>query len=365
MDIEKITLTQKDKYQTVIYPHFTNSRNVKGSVVILHGMAEHHDRYNEFAEYLDSHGYDVFLYDHRGHGKDKKYEELGHIAENNGYRLLISDALQVLTYIQNNNRGEKMILLGHSMGSLIARCVIAQYDDIDGAVILGTAQEKSLKTSFGCFLASAVKLLKSPTYRSPFLANSTTGYKNFARISNRTKFDWLTRDNSLVGAYINDPYCGYLCTASFYYDLIKITGLASSTKAIKSPRKDLPILVMSGMHDPVGNYGEGVWKYYSLLQKYGYTASQCILYDEARHELLNELNKEEVKADILKWIDDLGMPETADDDTGSESEAIDKADEAGKTNEAPNSKESRKRNRKQGRNRDSFDKESENDNDNE
>ncbi len=308
MEIDRITLTQKDKYKTVIYPHFTDSKEVRGSVVILHGMAEHHDRYNEFADYLASHGYDVFLYDHRGHGKDKKYEELGHFAEDNGYRLVISDAIAVLAYIQNNNRGDKLILLGHSMGSLIARCVIAEYDDIDGAVILGTAQEKALRTSFGTFLASAIKLLKGPTYRSPFLANTTTGYKSFSRISNRTKYDWLTRDNSLVGAYINDPYCGYLCTASFYYALIKIPGIASSPKTIRSPRRDLPILVMSGMHDPVGNYGEGVSKYYSLLQKYGYANSQCILYDECRHELLNELNKTEVMADILKWIDDLKSP---------------------------------------------------------
>ena len=260
----------------------------------------------------------MFLYDHRGHGKDKKYEELGHIARDNGYRLVISDAISVLTYIHNNNRGEKLILIAHSMGSLIARCLIAEYDGMDGVILIGTTHQNALKTSMGCFIASAIKVLKDPFYRSPFLANATTGYKSFAKISNRTKFDWLTRDNSLVGAYINDPYCGYLCTTSFYYDLIKLTAIASSPKTVKKPRKDLPILVMSGMHDPVGDYGEGVSRYYSLLQKYGYTASQCVLYDECRHELLNELNKDEVMNDILKWIRDLDSPET---DNAEESEA--------------------------------------------
>ncbi len=305
MEIEKITLTQKDKYQTVIYPHFTNDKEVKGSVVILHGMAEHHERYNGFADFLAAKGYDVFLFDHRGHGKDKKYEELGHIADDNGYRLVISDAIAVLTYVKNNNRGKKLILLGHSMGSLIARSLLGEYDDVDGAVLLGTAHQGAMKTGLGCFLASCIKVLKSPTHRSPFLANATTGYKSFARISNRTKFDWLTRDNSLVGLYINDPYCGYMCTASFYYDLIKLTQIASSTRTIKRVRRDLPVLIMSGLDDPVGDYGEGVSKFYATLQRCGFTASQCVIYDECRQELLNELNKEDVMADILKWLDDI------------------------------------------------------------
>jgi len=313
MDIEKIVVTQHDKYQTVIYPHFTGDKEVKGSVVILHGMAEHHDRYNDFAEYLAARGYDVFLYDHRGHGKDKKYEELGHFADDGGYRLVIMDAITVLKYISKNNRGDSLLLFGHSMGSLIARCVIAEFDAIDGVIIAGTAQEPWLKTHLGCFLASCTKVLKSPVHRSPFLANNTTGYKSFSRISNRTKYDWLTRDNAIVGQYINDPYSGYMCTASFYYDLIKLTGIASSSKAIKKVRRDLPILVISGTDDPVGNYGQGVAKYYSLLQKYGFVNSTCIMYEECRHELLNELNKTEVEADIVKWLDEVSDHNTHTD----------------------------------------------------
>ena len=302
MNIEKITLTQKDKYQTVIYPHFTDAEKVRGSVVILHGMAEHHDRYNDFADFLNENGYDVFLYDHRGHGKDKKYEELGHFADNGGYRLVVSDAIAVLAYVGNNNRGDRLILFGHSMGSLIARIVISEFDTLDAVVIAGTTNPPALKTTMGCLLASCTKLLKGPGYRSPFLSNITTGYKSFSKISNRTKFDWLTRDNTVVGQYINDPCCGYLCTSAFYYDLIKLTSIASSVKTIRKVRTDLPILVISGIDDPVGGYGQEVSKYYALLQRYGYNASQCVIYDECRHELLNELNKAEIINDILKWM---------------------------------------------------------------
>ena len=313
MEIDKLVLTQHDKYQTVIYPHFTRSKDIKGSVVVLHGMAEHHGRYNEFADFLNSNGYDVFLYDHRGHGKDKKYEELGHFANDGGYRLVISDAISVLKYITNNNRGNSLILFGHSMGSLIARCVLAEFDAVDAAIIAGTTQQPWLRTHFGCFLASCTKVLKSPDYRSPFLANQTTGYKDFARISNRTKFDWLTRDNTIVGQYINDPYSGYVCTSSFYYDLIKLTQLASSSKLIKKVRRDLPILVISGTDDPVGDYGQGVAKYYALLQKYGFINSNCVMYEECRHELLNELNKDEIQSDIVKWIDEVSDHNTHTD----------------------------------------------------
>ena len=203
------------------------------------------------------------------------------------------------------------------MGSLIARCLIAEYDGMGSVILCGTAQERGLKTRMGCFLASCTKLLKGNTCRSPFLANNTTGYKSFAKISNRTTFDWLTRDNNVVGLYINDPYCGFMCTASFYYDLIKLTSLASSAKYIKRPRRDLPILVISGLDDPVGGYGKGVSKYFSMLQRYGFVNSSCIIYDECRHELLNELNRKEVMNDILNWLEAPEEPDAAGQ-TGSE-----------------------------------------------
>ncbi|MCR5685816.1 MAG: alpha/beta hydrolase [Lachnospiraceae bacterium] len=309
MNIDTITITQNDKYKTVVYPHYTDAEECTGSVVVLHGMAEHHDRYNEFADFLNAHGYDVFLYDHRGHGKDKKYEELGHFADNNGYRPVINDAKAVLDYVGRRNRGYRLILFGHSMGSLIARNVAAEYPDIDALILCGTAQQPGILTGVGSLLASIVKSFKGADYRSPFLSNLTTGYKEFARISNRTKFDWLSRDNNVVGLYINDPCCGFLCTAAFYHDLIHLTGTASSTAIIRKMSRNLPILVISGTDDPVGGYGKGIVKFFSLLQKYGFDRSDCIIYDECRHELLNELNKDEIMQDIVNWLGKIGDPD--------------------------------------------------------
>lgn len=303
MTINKMTLTQTDKYQTTIYLYLTGNDDIKGSVVILHGMAEHHERYVKFAEFLCDNGYDVYMYDHRGHGTDKKFEELGHFADKGGYKLVVDDAISLLQYVKAVGRGSKLILFGHSMGSLIARNVIAQCDLMDETIICGTAHMGGLISTAGLFLADVVKLFKGAHHYSPFLANLTTGYKDFARISDRTAFDWLTRDNYIVGSYINDPYCGYLCTAAFYHDLIKLTQVASSSKAIKKVRRDMPMLIISGSHDPVGGYGAGVSKYFALLQKYGFTKSDCTIYEECRHELLNELNSDVVMKDILGWLD--------------------------------------------------------------
>lgn len=301
MDINRITITQDDKYKTYVYPYYTNKEPI-GSIVILHGMAEHHERYLPFKDYLNEQGYDVFLYDHRGHGRDKKFEDLGHFADKNGYKLVISDAISVLMYVKKANRADKLILFGHSMGSIIARNVIQCYDDIDACIICGTAYMAFAAAGAGLALAKLVKLIKGPRAQSPFLSNLTVGYKDFAKISNRTAFDWLTRDNNIVGQYINDSFCGYLCTTAFYCDLIKLTELAAVPSLIRRTRPDLPILFISGSNDPVGSYGEGVSKLFSIYQKLGFVNTDCTIYEECRHELLNELNRETIMDDITTWI---------------------------------------------------------------
>ena len=303
MAINKVVLTQDDKYQTTVYTYKTDAEEVKGTVVVLHGMAEHHERYIPFAGFLNSHGYDVFLYDHRGHGTDKKFEELGHFADKDGDKLVIADAINVLRYAKANNRGAKLILFGHSMGSIIARNVIQQYDEPDKAIICGTAYMPPTAAFFGMQVANIVKLTRGARVQSPFLANLTTGYKDFAKISNRTAFDWLTRDNSIVGAYINDPYCGFVCSSAFYHDLIRLTYTAARRSLIKKTRRDLPILLISGALDPVGSYGAGVTTLFNLLQKLGFNETDCTIYEECRHELLNELNSEAIMNDILNWIE--------------------------------------------------------------
>lgn len=302
MDVSRISIRQDDHSYTTIYPSYSDLSQPMGSILILHNMAEHHGRYKEFTEFLNEKGYDVFVYDMRGHGKEVKFEELGHIADEDGYMLLIQDAINIIDYIKKVNRGKKMVLFGHGMGALVAQNVLQNYDEVDACICSGTANVPRKKLNRTLFIADLIKTIKKPRHITPYMSKKITGFKDFAKISNRTSFDWLTRDNQLVGAYINDPLCGFTCSAAFYCDLIQLAIQATNKGQIKSIRKDLPLLFISGSDDPVGGYGDDVAELFDTYQKLHFTNVDCVLYDECRHELLHELNKDEIMRDIAEWL---------------------------------------------------------------
>jgi alpha-beta hydrolase superfamily lysophospholipase len=300
-EVNYISIKQKDGYVTKL-TQFISPMKPKASILILHGMAEHQKRYFAFAQYLVNLGYDVYCYDHRGHGTDKKLSDLGFFAPENGYRLVVEDAITVSTYIDQNNRCSKFFLFGHSMGSIISRNVIQEYDKYTGVILSGTTYPPKALTLSGLFLSSLIKKVKGPKHISPFMSNLMFGNKKYTSLSTRTAFDWLTRSNPVVGAYIHDPYCGFTCTASFYHDLLKLVQEASSKKQMKLTKKELPLFIISGEKDPVGGYGKEITKLVGTLKKYGFTNITTKLYPECRHEILNELNNEEVYSDIHSWI---------------------------------------------------------------
>ncbi len=303
MNILTLTVPQSEGHETILYPYYTDTTTPKASLVLFHGMAEHHSRYEEFAAFLNKNGYDVYLYDHRGHGKDKPIESLGYISSSNGDRLLVEDGKRVLTYVKEHNRSDRLILMGHSMGSLIARNVLQTFDELDGAIICGTTCPPRITSRFGMLFTSLYKKLKGADYPADFLDHVLFGGKNYTSLSERTSVDWLTRDHAHVDAYINDPYCGFICTASFYHDLVTLAYHAADHNAIAKTRKDLPLFFISGDKDPVGGYGKEVSALVSLYKKLGFTNTALTLYPECRHELLNELNRAEIMQDILTWLD--------------------------------------------------------------
>lgn len=296
-----ITIKQKDGYITKL-TYLSCKKIPKASILILHGMAEHHKRYLSFAKHLLDLGFDVYLYDHRGHGTDKKLSELGFFSYNKGYQLVVEDVITISKYIDKNNRSNKFFLFGHSMGSLIARNVIQSYDKYNGVILSGTAYPPKPLILSGLFLTFLIKKIKGPKYISPFLNNLLFGSKKYTKLSDRTAFDWLSRSHPVVGAYIHDPYCGFICTASFYYDLMKLTANAANNKLIRLTRLELPMFIISGEKDPVGGYGKDIKRLLSVYKKLGFTNIAYKLYPECRHELINELNKEEVYDDIHHWI---------------------------------------------------------------
>ncbi len=294
-------IKQKDGYITKL-TRFLCPSHPKASLLILHGMAEHQKRYLEFAQYLVHLGYDVYTYDHRGHGTDKILSELGYFSPVNGYQLVVQDAITVSEYIANQNRCNKFFLFGHSMGSIISRNVIQSYDKYNGVILSGCNFPPKIMVLFGLFLSSFIKKVKGPKHISPYLDNLMFGGKKYTSYSTRTAYDWLTRSNPIVGAYIHDPYCGFTCTASFYHDLLKLVNNEISHKQILLTRKDLPLYIISGDRDPVGNNGKEVSKYANMLKKSGFLDCSLKLYPQCRHEVLNESNKEEVYDDIHSWI---------------------------------------------------------------
>lgn len=300
-EVNYIQIRQKDGYITKL-THYICPGKPKASILILHGMAEHQKRYTVFTEYLVKHDYDVYCYDHRGHGCDKKMSDLGLFAADHGYLLPIQDAITVSNYISKNNRCNKLFLLGHSMGSILARNIIQTYDHYNGVILSGTNFPSKPLIYFGLLLSSLISLLKGPKHVSPYLNQLCFGGKKYTSLSTRTAYDWLSRSNTIVGAYINDPYCGFTCTASFYHDLLKLNQFATTKKLIQKTKKDLPVYIISGEKDPVGGYGKEVNRLYIILKKLGFINISSKIYPECRHEILNELNKEEVFDDIHTWI---------------------------------------------------------------
>lgn len=299
--IKYITIKQKDGYITKL-TYLSSPKIPKASILILHGMAEHQKRYESYAQFLVNQGFDVFLYDHRGHGTDKKLKDLGFFSYHKGYQLVIDDAITISQYIEENNRSNKFFLFGHSMGSLIARNVIQTYDKYNGVILCGTAYPSKTLLLGGLFITSLVKKIKGPKYISPYLKNLLFGSSKYTRLADRTSYDWLSRSNPVVGAYIHDPYCGFVCTSAFYKDLLKITSNASNKKLIRMTRLDIPMFVISGEKDPVGGYTKDIKRLLSTYKKLGFTNIAYKLYPDCRHELLNELNKEEVYSDINHWL---------------------------------------------------------------
>ncbi len=287
-------------YKIKLLAFETESTEVKGSILLLHGMAEHHGRYLDFIKALNAAGFDAYIYDHRGHGQDLPEEELGFFAKKDGDKLVIADAIEAMKYVVKNKRGAKSALFGHSMGSLIARNVIQEYCDMDCVLLCGTGFQPDIMCKGGMLLANMVSAFCGPKHKSPFLSKMMFETKVYLRDCKRTKSDWLTKDEKVVDAYRADPACGYVCSAKFYHDLVAITGNAKW--GMDKTRKDLPIFIASGEDDPVGDFGVGIKALYDRYQELGFTDVTMKLYKGDRHELLNETDKDVVYKEFIDFF---------------------------------------------------------------
>lgn len=284
---------------------------VRAVLQIAHGMAEHLERYEKFANVLCSNGIALYINDHLGHGKSvKNDDELGYFGAKDGWKNFVNDCHELTKIAKNENPGKPYIFFGHSMGSFVARAYSLWYSaDIDGAVFCGTAGPNPAAAA-GLAVTKLVTKLKGDHYRSKVIDKMGFGTYN-AKCEGRTAFDWLSRDNFEVDKYIADKYCGFLFTAPGYGDLFSILKFVSSDEWFSSLSKELPVLVISGSMDPVGGYSKGVNQVCDMLAAKGKTNVKKILYPDARHEILNESACfDKVCDDVISWIDSV-IPQSA------------------------------------------------------
>ena len=278
----------------------------KGVVQIVHGMVEYVDRYDAFASFLCSHGYVVVGEDHLGHGGSVNDEsEWGSFGKSDGFDHIIQDLYQLHKMQAKEFHGLPYFFLGHSMGSFLTRIYITKHGKhLDGAIIMGTGNQPPALAMAGNILASLISLVKGPTYRSQLINNMAFGAYNQKFSPARTPYDWLTKDEAIVDAYMAEPRCTFVFTVGAYKELFKGLLYLGNPKNVAKTPKELPLLVISGAKDPVGDFGKGVTAVYEKFKAAGIKDVSLKLYEDGRHEILNETNRQEVYEDILQWLAD-------------------------------------------------------------
>lgn len=275
---------------------------VRAIVQIAHGMCETGKRYEELAELLTEHGYAVYCNDHRGHGQTAGLTHLGDAGED-GFEGMIEDQLLLAAELKKRHTSVPHYLMGHSMGSFLTQKIICSDGELfDGFILSGTNGPQGLLT-FGMSLAAAQMRLQGNTHRSLMLNALVFGPYNKGFGPIRTPFDWLSRDEAEVDKYINDPYCGKVCTARFFRDFFKLLSQIHQPQLMKCLPKDKPVYIFSGEDDPVGHRGKGVRRLIELYRKHGVQDLEYRLYPGGRHEMLHETNRADVAADVLDWLE--------------------------------------------------------------
>ncbi len=279
-------------------------RDPRGIIQIAHGMTEHAGVYTDFIAALLKAGYGVYAHDHKGHGKTvKREEDYGHFKPNVGWNEAVSDVIFVSETIRKEQTCP-LFLLGHSMGSFLSRRAVQLKGELyDGFLISGTGGNPGLLGSIGHKVATIEMKLRGEKTKSPMLNFLSFGNFNSHFKPNRTKFDWLSSDNNQVDKYIADPLCGFICTTSFYRELFSGVLEVNKLEEFKKTPKNLPIHIFSGDRDPVGDMGKGVKEVYENYKKCEVKDVTLRLYENGRHEMFHEVNKDEVFQDLISWLD--------------------------------------------------------------
>jgi len=283
----------------------------KAVLHIVHGMAEHAFRYRRLAGKLCEAGIEVWAADQRGHGKTADLNVnspdrgglLGHCADTNGFTRVTAD-IRVINEEIRKTRKAPLFLLGHSWGSFIVQNYIEYSDDIliNGCILSGSKGPGDFMVKAGVPIMSMIAALKGQRKASRIAKGLADGSYAKSFKPNRTPFDWLSRDTKEVDKYVSDPLCGFMCSSGFYRDLAKLLYNVHRIDSMARINRSLPVYVFSGSADPVGDMGKSPTALVNAYRNLGINDCEFVLYPGARHEALNETNREEVIENLLSWI---------------------------------------------------------------
>jgi len=300
---ERGSFSGSNGVDTVSYLTYTPEGEPKAIVQIAHGMAEHFGRYHAFAEYLVREGFVVCGNDHLGHGETAPGpEDFGYFGEKNGWINMMDD-LHLLTLKMKQRYGDlPYFLIGHSMGSLLARAYLTYYGkELSGTVLIGTSGDNPAAKA-ALPLINLISSMKGDRHRSELIYYLAFGNYNKRYEKGSRKLAWMSQDNEVLDAFRADPKCNFILTVAGFRDLMKVLLYVSRKNwAAEVPQK-LPVILLSGDMDPVGGFGEGTRQVFKQLQMAKIEDLSLKLYPGLRHEILNEPGKEQIYKDILEWL---------------------------------------------------------------
>lgn len=295
-----------NKINNIHFIRWIPDSNIKATLQICHGMTEYIDRYDDFANFLNSKGILVVGHDHIGHGKSVlNQESLGYFGKD-ANKYLLKDINHVSKKISRDYPDLPHYILGHSMGSFLLRQYLHTFSEeaknFEGVIIMGTGHKSRLELIAGITACSFLELIKGGHYRSEFINNLAFGGYNKSFSNTITKYDWLTKDPFIVNDYANNPLCNYTFTVNAYKHMLRGILTLTNNKNLKKIPKNLTIYFMSGDKDPVGNFKKGVKKVYNQYKKLNINEVLIRFYEDDRHEILNETDRIVVYNDIYYFM---------------------------------------------------------------
>ena len=303
MITEEFTFPSTEEGETIYGRAYIPYGEVKGIVQFAHGMCDYGERYEDFFRELTDCGYIAAYADHLGHGNSvRSLDDLGYFSARDGYKKVVDDFNTFYGILDEKFPNDKHYVIGHSMGSFIVRYFMAAYRrPMAGAILMGTSGPNPL-AGIGAGLAAGIALVRGGYYRSSFLEKLAFGSYNKHIEDPVSAWDWLSRDENAVYDFDTDELRNQTFTASGFKDLFSLVRIVNLNTFIDDTPKELPILLLSGDEDPLGNYGKGIRKLEDIFHSLDFRDVQSVLFRGARHELCHELNREEVFETVIDWL---------------------------------------------------------------